>query len=229
MEKIKNFFTNYKSDILNALGVIALVAVVVVGAVLFFGHKNAEPDVAGTTAPEQVVTTEPEITTELTTEPTTEKAPVTTTNKAIERVTEAATKKQSSQPSQSNNQPVNNPQSNVEQGTLPAGLVHNCQPGDGLYEMNLATYNMDAQTMAAYNDAISRGVKPTRIYYKNGNYDDVVYTGWNMPYDEIVICKRCGKPTGGGTHGTCASSFNGHNCELCGEWIPAGGCHTCKY
>lgn len=221
MEKIKNFFTNYKSDILNALGVIALVAVVVVGAVLFFGHKNAEPDVAGTTAPEQVVTTEPEITTEPTTEPTTEKAPVTTTNKAIERVTEAATKKQSSQSSQSNNQPVNNPQSNVEQGTLPAGLVHNCQPGDGLYEMNLATYNMDAQTMAAYEKIKRENIAPT-ITKKGTKY-------WEVDGVLVTLCERCGKPTGGGTHGTCGSSFNGHNCELCGGWIPAGGCHTCKY
>lgn len=222
MEKIKNFFTNYKSDILNALGVIALVAVVVVGAVLFFGHKNAEPDVAeGTSA---AITTEAEATTaepETTTVPeTTTKAAVTTTKAPVTTTKAPVTTTKAS----SNNTPVN-----VEQGTLPAGLAHNCQPGDGLYEMNLATYNMDANTMAAYNDAVSRGVKPTRIYYKNGNYDDVVYTGWNMPYDEIVICKRCGKPTGGGTHGTCASSFNGHNCELCGGWIPAGGCHTCKY
>ena len=221
MEKIKNFFTNYKSDILNALGVIALVAVVVVGAVLFFGHKNAEPDVAGTTAPEQVVTTEPEITTEPTTEPTTEKAPVTTTNKAIERVTEAATKKQSSQSSQSNNQPVNNPQSNVEQGTLPAGLVHNCQPGDGLYEMNLATYNMDAATVAAYEKIKRENIAPS--YDKKGN------KYWEVDGVLFTLCKRCGKPTGGGTHGTCTHLLHDANCELCGQFVKAGDCHTCKY
>lgn len=221
MEKIKNFFTNYKSDILNALGVIALVAVVVVGAVLFFGHKNAEPDVAGTTAPEQVVTTEPEITTEPTTEPTTEKAPVTTTTKAIERVTEAATKKQSSQSSQSNNQPVNNPQSNVEQGTLPAGLTKVHKPGDSYYEVNVACYNEDAQIMAAYDRIKRENIAPS--YDKKGN------KYWEVDGAFVTLCKRCGKPCGSGTHGTCASSFNGHNCDLCGVWIPAGGCHTCKY
>lgn len=221
MDKIKNFFTNYKSDILNALGVIALVAVVVVGAVLFFGHKNAEPDVAGTTAPEQVVTTEPEITTEPTTEPTTEKAPVTTTNKAIERVTEAATKKQSSQSSQSNNQPVNNPQSNVEQGTLPAGLVHNCQPGDGLYEMNVASYNEDAKIMAAYEKIKRENIAPTIT--KKGN----MY--WEVDGVLVTLCERCGKPCGSGTHGTCTHFLHDANCELCGQFVKTGVCHTCKY
>lgn len=219
MEKIKNFFTNYKSDILNALGVIALVAVVVVGAVLFFGHKNAEPDVAGTTAPEQVVTTEAEITT---TEPeTTTKAPVTTTNKAIERVTEAATKKQSSQSSQSNNQPVNNPQSNVEQGTLPAGLVHNCQPGDGLYEMNVASYNQDAKIMAAYEKIKRENIAPTIT--KKGN----MY--WEVDGVLVTLCERCGKPCGSGTHGTCTHFLHDANCELCGQFVKTGVCHTCKY
>lgn len=221
MEKIKNFFTNYKSDILNALGVIALVAVVVVGAFLFFGHKNAEPDVAGTTAPEQVVTTEPEITTEPTTEPTTEKAPVTTTTKAIERVTEAATKKQSSQSSQSNNQPVNNPQSNVEQGTLPAGLVHNCQPGDGLYEMNVASYNEDARIMAAYEKIKRENIAPS-VTKKGNKY-------WEVDGVLVTLCERCGKPCGSGTHGTCTHFLHDANCELCGQFVKTGVCHTCKY
>lgn len=221
MEKIKNFFTNYKSDILNALGVIALVAVVVVGAVLFFGHKNAEPDVAGTTAPEQVVTTEPEITTEPTTEPTTEKAPVITTNKAIERITEATTKKQSSQSSQSNNQPVNNPQSNVEQGTLPAGLVHNCQPGDGLYEMNVASYNEDARIMAAYEKIKRENIAPS-VTKKGNKY-------WEVDGVLVTLCERCGKPCGSGTHGTCTHFLHDANCELCGQFVKTGVCHTCKY
>lgn len=112
---------------------------------------------------------------------------------------------------------------------MPDALNQGHTPGDGTYEMNLASYNDDANTIAAYNDALSRGVKPTRIYYKNGKYSDVIYTGWDEPYDTVFLCKRCGKPTGHGSHGTCASSFNGHNCNLCGEWIPAGGCHTCKY
>lgn len=221
MEKIKNFFTNYKSDILNALGVIALVTVVVVGAVLFFGHKNAEPDVAGTTAPEQVVTTEPEITTEPTTEPTTEKAPVTTTNKAIERVTEAATKKQSSQSSQSNNQPVNNPQSNVEQGTLPAGLANDVPDSSYDYEQRLVCYNADAATMAAYEKIKRENIAPS-ITKKGNKY-------WEVDGVLVTLCKRCGKPGGSGTHGTCATFFHDTTCPLCGERVKGNTCHTCKY
>ena len=95
--------------------------------------------------------------------------------------------------------------------------------------MNLASYNNDANIMAAYNDALSRGVKPTRVYYKNGKYSDVIYTGWDMPYDEVVLCKRCGKPQGSGTHGTCTTFLHDANCELCGQFVKAGVCHSCKY
>lgn len=226
MEKLKNFFSNYKSDILNVLGVIALVAVVVVGAVLFFGRDSAEPDVvedSTVAATTEVTTTEPTtVEAETTTEAavTTTKAPVTTT-KAPVTTTKA--------PVTTTKAPANNTPVNTEQGTLPDALTQGHTPGDGAYEMNLDTYNMDANTMAAYNDALSRGVKPTRVYYKNGKYSDVIHTGWDEPYDTVFLCSRCGKPQGGGTHGTCGSSFNGCNCHMCGEWIPAGGCHTCKY
>lgn len=228
MEKLKNFFSNYKSDILNVLGVVALIAVVVVGAVLFFGKDDAQPNVVedSTVAATTEVTTtepttvEPETTVSAATETTTKV--LTTTTKPAQKPTEAPTK------APSNNTPNNTPV-NTEEGTLPAGLADDVPGSSYDYEQRLVCYNDDANIVAAYNDALSRGVKPTRIYYKNGKYDDVIYTGWDMPYDEIVLCKRCGKPQGGGTHGTCASSFNGHNCSMCGEWIPAGGCHTCKY
>ena len=230
MEKLKNFFSNYKSDILNVLGVIALVAVVVVGAVLFFGKDDAQPNVvedSTVAATTEVTTTEPTtVEPETTTEAavTTTKAPVTTTKapvtttKAAPKPTEAPTKA-----------PSNNKPGNTEEGTLPAGLEDDVPGSSYDYEQRLVCYNDDANIMAAYNDALSRGVKPTRVYYKNGKYSDVIHTGWDEPYDTVFLCSRCGKPTGHGSHGTCASSFNGHNCNLCGEWIPAGGCHTCKY
>lgn len=224
MEKLKNFFSNYKSDILNVLGVIALVAVVVVGAVLFFGKDDAQPNVVEDstavitteiTTEAETITTEPETTTEAAV--TTTKAPVTTT-KAAPKPTEAPTK------APSNKTPVD-----TEQGTLPAGLNENHTPGDGIYEMNVDAYNGDANIMAAYNDALSRGVKPTRIYYKNGKYSDVIYTGWDMPYDEVVLCKRCGKPQGAGTHGTCTTFLHDVTCPMCGVSVKGGTCHSCKY
>ena len=218
MEKIKNFFTNYKSDILNVLGVIALVAVVVVGAVLFFGRNDAEPNVVEDST--AVITTE-EITTEPTTvEPettteaavTTTKAPVTTT-KAPVTTTKA--------PVTTTKAPANNTPVNVEQGTLPAGLNENHTPGDGIYEMNVDSYNEDARIMAAYEKIKKENIAPS-IDKKGGLY-------WEVDGELVTLCKRCGKPNGNGTHGTCASSFNGHNCSLCGGWISAGGCHSCKY
>ncbi len=226
MEKLKNFFSNYKSDILNVLGVIALVAVVVVGAVLFFGRNDAEPDVVEDTTvvtTTEVTTTEPTtVEPETTTEAavTTTKAPVTTT-KAPVTTTKA--------PVTTTKAPANNTPVNTEQGTLPAGLNEGHTPGDGIYEMNVDAYNGDAKIMAAYNDALSRGVKPIREVNKKGTITTYYETGWDMPYDTVVLCSRCGKPQGAGTHGTCATFLHDANCELCGQFVKAGVCHSCKY
>ena len=226
MEKIKTFFSNYKSDILNVLGVIALVAVVVVGAVLFFGKDDAQPNVvedSTVAATTEVTTTEPTtVEAETTTEAavTTTKAPVTTT-KAPVTTTKA--------PVTTTKAPANNTPNNVEQGTLPAGLNENHTPGDGIYEMNVDAYNGDANIMAAYNDALSRGVKPSVKVHKNGVVTTYYETGWAEPYDIVSLCHRCGKPTGHGTHGTCTTFLHDVACPMCGANVKGGTCHTCKY
>ena len=174
MEKLKNFFSNYKSDILNVLGVIALVAVVVVGAVLFFGKDDAQPNVvedSTVAATTEVTTTEPTtVEPETTTEAavTTTKAPVTTTKAPVTTTKAPVTTTKAS----SNNTPVN-----TEQGTLPDALNQGHTPGDGTYEMYLDGYNGDANTMAAYNDALSRGVKPIREINKKGTITTYYETG----------------------------------------------------
>ena len=226
MEKIKTFFSNYKSDILNVLGVVALIAVVVVGAVLFFGKDDAQPNVVedSTVAVTTEVTTtepttvEPETTTEAAV--TTTKAPVTTT-KAPVTTTKA--------PVTTTKALANNTPNNVEQGTLPAGLNEGHTPGDGIYEMNVDAYNGDAKIMAAYNDALSRGVKPIREVNKKGTITTYYETGWDMPYDTVVLCSRCGKPQGAGTHGTCTTFFHDTTCPICGASVKGDTCHTCKY
>lgn len=219
MEKLKNFFSNYKSDILNVLGVVALIAVVVIGAVLFFGKDKTQPNVVeDTSVAATTATTEAETTTtesETTTVPeTTTKAPVTTTKTPVTTTKAPVTTTKAP----ANNTPNNTP-GNTEEGTLPAGLNENHTPGDGIYEMNVDSYNSDARVMEAYEKIKREGVKPS-------GYDPIYY---EVGDTLVVICPHCGKPKGHGTHGTCTSSFNGHNCSMCGEWIPASGCHTCKY
>lgn len=226
MEKLKNFFSNYKSDILNVLGVIALVAVVVVGAVLFFGKDDAQPNVvedSTAAATTEVATIEPTtVEAETTTEAavTTTKAPVTTTKAAV-TTTKA--------PVTTTKAPANNTPNSVEQGTLPDALNQGHTPGDGTYEMYLDGYNGDANTMAAYNDALSRGVKPIREINKKGTITTYYETGWDMPYDTVVLCSRCGKPQGHGTHGTCATFLHDTTCPMCGVGVKGGTCHSCKY
>ena len=226
MEKLKNFFSNYKSDILNVLGVVALIAVVVVGAVLFFGRDSAEPDVVEDST---VVITTKEITTEPTTvEPeTTTEAPVTTTKAPV--TTTKAPVTTTKAPVTTTKAPANNTPNNVEQGTLPAGLNEGYTPGDGIYEMNVDSYNGDAKIMAAYNDALSRGVKPTVRVRQNGTIKTYYETGWAEPYDIVSLCSRCGKPQGHGTHGTCTTFFHGTTCTICGASVKGDTCHTCKY
>lgn len=217
MEKIKAFLSNYKSDILNVLGVVALIAVVVVGAVLFFGKDEAQPNIVEDTtvaATTEVTTTEP-----TTAEPETTTAPETTTKAAV--TTTKAPVTTTKAPVTTTKTPANNTPSNTEQGTLPAGLNENHTPGDGIYEMNVDSYNEDARIMAAYEKIKRENIAPS--FTKKGS----MY--WEIDGELVTLCERCGKPNGHGTHGTCTSSFNGHNCSMCGEWIPAGGCHTCKY
>lgn len=230
MEKLKNFFSNYKSDILNVLGVIALVAVVVVGAVLFFGKDDAQPNVVEDST--AVITTE-EITTEPTTvEPettteaavTTTKAPVTTTKSPVTTTKASVTTTKAPANNTPNNTPVD-----VEQGTLPAELNDCSADSSYSYETKLASYNDDANTIAAYNDALSRGVKPVREINKKGTITTYYETGWDMPYDTVVLCSRCGKPQGHGTHGTCATFFHDTDCPICGASVKGDTCHTCKY
>lgn len=218
MEKLKNFFSNYKSDILNVLGVIALVAVVVVGAVLFFGRDNAEPDVvedSTVAATTEVTTTEPTtVEAETTTEAavTTTKAPVTTT-KAPVTTTKA--------PVTTTKAPANNTPNNVEQGTLPAGLNENHTPGDGIYEMNVDSYNEDARIMAAYEKIKKENIAPS--FTKKGS----MY--WEVDGELVTLCKRCGKPSGHGTHGTCTTPLHDTTCPMCGVSVKGGNCHSCKY
>lgn len=223
MEKIKTFFSNYKSDILNVLGVIALIAVVVVGAVLFFGKDEAQPNVVEDTSAVSTTeaTTEAETTTsepETTTVPeTTTKAAVTTT-KPAQKPTEAPTK------APVNNTPNNTPV-NKEEGTLPAGLADDVPGSSYDYEQRLVCYNADAKTVEVYNDLKAKGVKPTVKVNKNGTVSTYYEVGDML----IVICPRCGKPGGSGTHGTCATFFHDATCPMCGANVKGGTCHTCKY
>lgn len=216
MEKLKNFFSNYKSDILNVLGVVALIAVVVVGAVLFFGKDDAQPNVvedSTVAATTEVTTTEPTtVEPETTTEAavTTTKAPVTTTKAPVTTTKALVTTTKA---------PANNTPVNTEQGTLPAGLNEGHTPGDGIYEMNVDSYNGDAKIMAAYEKIIREGIKPS-------GYDPIYY---EVGDTLVVICPHCGKPKGAGTHGTCTTFLRDANCELCGQFVKAGVCHSCKY
>lgn len=218
MEKLKNFFSNYKSDILNVLGVIALIAVVVVGAVLFFGRNDAEPDVVEDST--AVITTE-EITTEPTTveaETTTEapetttKAPVTTTKAPVTTTKAAVTTTKA---------PSNNKPSNTEEGTLPAELSDCSADSSYSYETKLASYNQDAKVVEAY-EKIKRENIPPSIGKKGGLY-------WQVDGVLVTLCERCGKPGGSGTHGTCATFFHDTTCPMCGANVKGGTCHTCKY
>lgn len=215
MEKLKNFFSNYKSDILNVLGVVALIAVVVVGAVLFFGRNDAEPDVVEDTS---VVTTTEATTTEPTTvELETTTVPETTTKAAVTTTKSAVTTTKA--PVTTTKAPSNNKPGNTEEGTLPAGLADCSADSSYSYETKLASYNEDAKIVAAYDKIKREGIKPT-------GYDPIYY---EVGETLVVICSRCGKPEGNGTHGTCTSLFNDGYCPTCGAWVKGNTCHTCKY
>lgn len=51
---------------------------------------------------------------------------------------------------------------------------------------------------------------------------------YDIKNDPLYYCQDCGKKVGDGSNGTCVQFINACNCPLCGEYVPARTCHTCK-
>lgn len=62
----------------------------------------------------------------------------------------------------------------------------------------------------------------------NTGYFPTLCPKYNEKSDPLHYCQKCGKKTGDGSGGTCVEFINASNCPLCGEYVEARSCHTCK-
>lgn len=51
---------------------------------------------------------------------------------------------------------------------------------------------------------------------------------YDIKKDPLYYCQDCGKKIGDGKNDTCTQFINACNCPICGEYVPARTCHTCK-
>ncbi len=51
---------------------------------------------------------------------------------------------------------------------------------------------------------------------------------YNIHSDSVYYCQTCGKKCGDGTGGSCVQFVEACNCPLCGEFVEARTCHSCK-
>lgn len=162
--------------------------------------NGAEYDITLTTAPQAELTTE-EIT-EAPTEVPTEvptQAPATTKS-----VTKASTTKAST----------------TKAATTKAATTKAQNSGNSEYQKMI-----DAGVPESLaKKASANGTKAT-VAISDWNAD-VAVTNGSMP---SYPCPYCGKISGCGTHGTCATFTVDKNCPLCGQFVTAHTCHTCAY
>ena len=62
----------------------------------------------------------------------------------------------------------------------------------------------------------------------NTGYFPALCPKYNEKSDPLHYCQKCGKKIGDGSGGTCVEFINACNCPLCGEYVEARTCHTCK-
>lgn len=70
-------------------------------------------------------------------------------------------------------------------------------------------------------------------FYKTDSWGHTCYTpsacpSYNKTSDSAAYCQNCHKISGDGSNGTCATFNVDINCPLCGEFVKAWECHTCK-
>ena len=70
-------------------------------------------------------------------------------------------------------------------------------------------------------------------FYATNEWGNARYTPSKCPkYDEkkdpVYYCHKCGKPTGDGTNGTCATYVEACECPNCGKHIDGWSCHSCE-
>ncbi len=70
-------------------------------------------------------------------------------------------------------------------------------------------------------------------FYATDEWGNTCYTPSKCPkydvhLDPVYYCQTCGKKCGDGSHGTCVQFVTACNCPNCGKHVEAWTCHTCE-
>ena len=152
-----------------------------------------------------------------------------TANAQAEITTEAETEPETEAQTQAT-QPAPKPTQSVTKAQKPAQSA--TKPAQSATKPAAKTSPNPNLTASEYQQLLNAGMpeslakKSTSTYAMNCWEADVNRANGKVP---TMTCPDCGKLSGGGTHGTCAQFSTDGPCPVCGEYVKAWTCHSCKY
>lgn len=152
-----------------------------------------------------------------------------TANAQAETTTEAQTEPETEAQTQAT-QPAPKPTQSVTKAQKPAQSA--TKPAQSATKPAAKSSPNPNLTASEYQQLLDAGMpeslakKSTSTYAMNCWEADVNRVNGKVP---TMTCPDCGKLSGGGTHGTCAQFSVDKNCPVCGEYVKAWTCHSCKY
>lgn len=152
-----------------------------------------------------------------------------TANAQAEITTEAQTEPETEAQTQAT-QPAPKPTQSVTKAQKPAQSA--TKPAQSATKPAAKTSPNPNLTASEYQQLLNAGMpeslakKSTSTYAMNCWEADVNRANGKVP---TFNCPDCGKLSGGGTHGTCVQFTTDGPCPVCGEFVKADACHSCKY
>lgn len=152
-----------------------------------------------------------------------------TANAQAETTTEAQTEPETEAQTQAT-QPAQKPTQSVTKAQKPAQSA--TKPAQSATKPAAKTSPNPNLTASEYQQLLDAGMpeslakKSTSTYAINSWKADVNRANGKVP---TFNCSECGKLAGSGTHGTCVRFTTDGPCPVCGEYVTAKTCHSCKY
>ena len=152
-----------------------------------------------------------------------------TANVQAEITTEAETEAETEAQTQAT-QPAPKPTQSVTKAQKPAQSA--TKPAQSATKPAAKTSPNPNLTASEYQQLLNAGMpeslakRSTSTYAINEWEADVKVANGKVP---TMTCSECGKLAGGGTHGTCVRFTTDGPCPVCGEYVTAKTCHSCKY
>lgn len=152
-----------------------------------------------------------------------------TANAQAEITTEAQTEAETESPTQAT-QPAPKPTQSVTKAQKPAQSA--TKPAQSATKPAAKASPNPNLTASEYQQLLNAGMPESLAKKSTSTYAiaeweaDVNRANGKVP---TFNCSDCGKLAGGGTHGTCAQFSVDKNCPVCGEYVKAWTCHSCKY